>query len=203
MVKPVILVGGKSRRFGSDKFFLNINGNYLFERTYNILKSVFNEEPVFIGRWAPALNYQFFPDLIPNLGPIGGLYTAFKLFSSHYVFLIACDMPLIQKEVLEYMYKNLDFSSHIYIPKLENGFIEPLFAFYKSTLLKTIEENISKNDLKLRSLINDHIVQYLTYEEIRSLDPNLYTFLNINTKSDFSKIIDIISSNEKVFDTQI
>jgi Molybdopterin-guanine dinucleotide biosynthesis protein A len=75
-IKPVILVGGKSRRFGTDKFFLVLNGNLVFERTYRILKSVFGVEPVFIGRQAPISNYEFREDLIPSLGPIGGLYTA-------------------------------------------------------------------------------------------------------------------------------
>jgi len=201
-IKPVILVGGKSRRFGTDKFFLVLNGNLVFERTYRILKSVFGVEPVFIGRQAPISNYEFREDLIPSLGPIGGLYTALKLYNDvDFVFLVACDMPLIKKEVLEYMKATLNGQSFSYIPKLENGFIEPMFAFYSSKLLPIVERNIKANDLKLRSLLIDK-VQYLEVYKIKDIDPELLSFLNINTKSDFDRICSIIK-NENIEDFAI
>ncbi|BAL81317.1 molybdenum cofactor guanylyltransferase [Caldisericum exile] len=196
--KPVILVGGKSRRFGSDKFFLTINGNLIFERTYRILKDVFQKEPVFVGRQAPIKNYEFIEDLIPNLGPIGGLYTAFNYFNTDFVFLTACDMPFINREVLKFMMENLDRNTYACVPKLENGYIEPLFAFYSKKLLPKIERNIEVNNLKLRSLLDEN-VQYVYSDEIKSIDPELLTFLNINTKNDFDKICKILE-NEKVTD---
>lgn len=196
-VRPVILVGGKSRRFGSDKFFLSIKGNRIFERTYRILKDTFLVEPVFIGRQAPLPNYQFISDLIPGLGPIGGLYTAFKVFEEDFVFLVACDMPLIKKAVLEYMFESLNPEKLIYIPKLCNDFIEPLFAFYNRKLLSKVEENIRNGEFRLRSLIEDSYTQYLQCSEIVNLDPELLTFLNINTKSDFDKILEIIEDERR------
>lgn len=197
-IKPVVLVGGKSRRFGEDKFFLTISGNFIFKRTYSILKSVFGVEPVFIGRQAPISEYDFVEDLIPNLGPIGGLYTAFELFKTDFVFLVACDMPLIKREVLEYMKVNLKEDSLTYIPKLENGFIEPLFAFYNIKLLPKIEENIKIGELKLRSLLGEG-VQFLDCFKIKEIDPEMLTFLNINTKSDFDKICRVLE-NENIKD---
>lgn len=197
-IKPVILVGGKSRRFGSDKFFLTINGKLIFERTYRILKDVFQEEPVFIGRQTPIGNYEFLEDLIPNLGPLGGLYTALKVFDVDFVFLTACDMPFINKEVLKYMRESLDYGAKVCVPKLENGYIEPLFAFYSKKLLPKIEKNIDVCDLKLRSLL-DFDVQFFDPNKIRNIDPELLTFLNINTKNDFDKICKILE-DEKVQD---
>ncbi len=200
MVKPIILVGGKSRRFGSDKFFLKVKGNTIFKRTYTILKSVFVEEPVFVGRLSLMPHYEFYPDLIPNIGPIGGLYTALKIFSCDYVFLVACDMPFIKRELLLYMFNNLDYSKEVYIPKLSNGYIEPLFAFYSRRLLPKIEENIGKGMFKLSYLIEESKTQYLSPNEINKFDPEFYTFLNINTKSDYYKIMDILSYDEKISD---
>ncbi|MGB9833126.1 MAG: hypothetical protein ACPLPP_06450, partial [Caldisericum exile] len=72
------------------------------------------------------------------------------------------------------------------------------FAFYSKKLLPKIEKNIDVCDLKLRSLL-DFDVQFFDPNKIRNIDPELLTFLNINTKNDFDKICKILE-DEKVQD---
>lgn len=188
-IKPIILVGGKSRRLGQDKLYLEFNGNLVIKRTYFILKEVFDEEPLFVGREALSFTSNVVPDKIPGLGPIGGLFTAFDCVHANFVFLTACDMPLISKSVLRFMLAHLNPRSQIYLPKFKNGMIEPLFAFYSTELKNLVNLEILSGELKLRSLISGSRVQYLNENEIKSVDEELLSFLNINTKDDLDRIL--------------
>ncbi|MGB9694458.1 MAG: molybdenum cofactor guanylyltransferase [Caldisericaceae bacterium] len=188
-VKPVILVGGKSRRFGRDKFYLEFNGRLVIERTYSLLKRVFNEEPLFVGREALPPPFISIPDVTIGLGPIGGLYTALDCVDADFVFLTACDMPLINEDVLRYMFNNLNSNCQVYLPRFRNGMIEPLFAFYSVGLKYKVKRSIEARDFRMRSLLEGSLVEYLDESEIKSIDEELLSFLNINTKNDLDKII--------------
>ena len=187
-VKPVILVGGKSSRFGEDKVNLNINGELILEGTYRVLKDVFGVEPLFVGRKALPTYYHVIPDEIVGAGPMGGLYTALNHTTENFVFLSACDMPFINEKVLKYMFDNLQDDSLIYLPRFKNGMIEPIFAFYNKKLLPCVSNKIKEGDFRLRSLLSCGKAQYLKESEIESLDPEFLSFFNINTKDDFDKV---------------
>ena len=114
---------------------------------------------------------------------------------TEFIFLIACDMPFINKNLLTYMKNTLAENADIYIPYFNNGMIEPLFAFYNKRLISVIEEQIKKKDYKLRSLLSTVYVQYLEERDTRCIDPNFLTFFNVNTKNDF-EMAKKISRNE-------
>ncbi len=187
-VKPVILVGGTSKRFGSDKAYLTVQGESVILRTHKLLKSTFNEEPLYIGREAPFSSFEALPDEVVGAGPIGGLYTALRNITADFVFLTACDMPFINGKVLKYMIDHLQDKIMIYLPRFKNGMIEPLFAFYNKELLRCVSKKINEGEFRLRSLISCGAVQYLEEQEIRSIDLELLCFLNINTRDDLDRI---------------
>ncbi len=183
-ITPVILIGGKGKRLGHDKLFLRVNGTPVISRTFNVLKDVFHRAPLFVGREGLPYPYLGVRDAIKGIGPKGGLLTAFMHTDTDYVFVVACDMPFISTKLLEFMLETLKEESEIYIPLLKNGYIEPLFAFYKRTLFKKLKEQIETGDYRMRSLLNGANVQFLTEKEIERFDSELTTFFNINTKSD-------------------
>ncbi|MCD6107403.1 MAG: molybdenum cofactor guanylyltransferase [Caldisericaceae bacterium] len=192
-IQPVILIGGKGKRLGKDKVFLSFENTLLLERTYRLFKESFKEEPLFIGRGVLPYPYKIIPDSIPGIGPIGGLFTALTYTNKDFIFLAACDMPFINKNLLSYMKNMLNTNVDIYIPYFDNGMIEPLFAFYNRRLISLVKEQIKIEDYKLRSLLNTASVQFLSESEIESIDPDFLTFFNVNTKSDFEKAQELLS----------
>ena len=75
-ITGVILVGGKSRRMGRDKAFLEVAGKPLIERVLEVFRNSFtqvilvgNREERFAGYGLPVL-----PDIYPG-SALGGLYT--------------------------------------------------------------------------------------------------------------------------------
>ncbi|MCD6427983.1 MAG: molybdenum cofactor guanylyltransferase [Caldisericaceae bacterium] len=187
---PVILVGGKGERLGKDKVFLSLENKLVIQRTYSILETVFGRAPLFIGREVLPLPYKTIPDVVKGIGPKGGLLTAFLNTDTEFVFVTACDMPFINRDLLTYMHSSLEEKSEIFIPLMKNGFIEPLFAFYKRSLLQELKKEIKYGDYKMRSLLKGKRVRYLTEKEIEQFDRELVTFFNINTKTDLEKALE-------------
>ena len=75
-ITGVILVGGKSRRMGRDKAFLDVAGKSLFERVLEVFRESF-DRIVLVGdreeRFA-AYGLPVLPDIYPG-SSLGGLYT--------------------------------------------------------------------------------------------------------------------------------
>lgn len=183
-ITAAILAGGKSRRFGRDKALLCIEGEPLFLRIVNVFRSALGTEPLLIGRGKLQGYERCFPDIIPDLGPIGGLYTSLRLADTGFVFVSACDMPFIKRELVEYMVEILDREVAVLIPRLNNSNIEPLCAIYNRKLVNKIEYLVSKGDLRMRSLLLGEKVQFVSESEIVKFDPELISFVNVNSKSD-------------------
>ena len=93
-ISCAILAGGRSSRMGKDKALLEVNGKKLVQRVHEKVKNLFSETIV-IANKPDALTFldiPIFPDLIANLGPLGGIYTALKHSSFPQCLVIACDL---------------------------------------------------------------------------------------------------------------
>lgn len=207
-----ILIGGKSKRFGSDKGLFEFHGKPLISYQLEILNK-FNHNIFLVANSKEQIQkYIDTIDISPIMGfiiddlgifpkqeirvPVIGLYSAFKeLKKLNYekVFALPCDNPLIKYNVVNFIIEqSVDYDCCI--PRWDNGFIEPLFAVYSiEKALNKITINIQKNDLKLTNLIDKNWkINYLSVEKSLSrLDKDLRSFLNINSLKDIKKIAQI------------
>lgn len=187
----VILAGGKSSRMGFNKEFLSFNGKNILDNTIFILKKVFEEIIVITENPQVYKNKEVLAcrDLIPGLGPVGGIYTALKIAKSHFVYFIACDMPYI----------NIDFINYMKISVMERDvdvcvtqvgeYFEPFNSFYSKNLTKMIEENIAEKKLAIYHLVKNSPCLYISQLEAESFSPNLDMFANLNTPDDVNKVL--------------
>ena len=93
-VSGVILVGGKSSRYGSNKALAKLDGVPLIERVIGIMGRVF-ENLILITNTPDEYAHLGLPmheDLVKGLGPIGGLYTGLTVMPDDAGFFVACDM---------------------------------------------------------------------------------------------------------------
>lgn len=104
---PVVLAGGKSRRFGSDKLAARLGDDafagVLIDRPLRALRAVFGPRVVLAGRCGPQLRDRaeaMLPDREENLGPVGGILTALEAFPRG-VFVLAGDLPDITPRTIE------------------------------------------------------------------------------------------------------
>lgn len=96
-VQPVVLVGGRSRRFGRDKLRepCGIDGRVLVQYPIDALREVFGRRVKLVGACDPAieaLGDGVLPDFYPGVGPIGGIVSALVQWAGP-IFVLAGDMP--------------------------------------------------------------------------------------------------------------
>src|SRR6266496_3487290 len=134
-ITGVILVGGKSRRMGRDKAFLEVSGKPLFERVLTVFRESFDRivlvgdrEDRFTGYGLPVV-----PDIYPG-SALGGLYTGLHHATTEYVFVAPCDLIFPDGELLRYLCSLKDgYDAVVAAPG--HGF-EPLFALYAKSCLE-------------------------------------------------------------------
>ena len=105
-------------------------------------------------------------------------------------FVIPCDLPLIQFNVVKFMIEQ-SYGFDCCIPRWKNGLLEPLFTVYPiEETITSAEENINKKDYKLVHLLKDKWkINYISIEKsIIPLDKDLISFINVNEQSDLEKI---------------
>jgi molybdopterin-guanine dinucleotide biosynthesis protein A len=186
-ITGVILAGGQSRRMGSDKRFVRIGEQTLLEGTISVCEQVFTEVLIVVGsphRELPNLSPRVVTDLIPNCGSLGGLYTGLSYASCPHVFVVACDMPFLDAVVIR-RFVALDRHADLLMVRLAQG-LQPMHAVYSKACLPYLKRMIESGILKIQSLAEERglAVHVVSEEAMRSISPQLLSFLNVNTPGD-------------------
>lgn len=190
--KPInayILAGGKSSRMGTDK------GLLLFEGKAMILYVIEQMQPIFDNLVIVSNNPEYekfglevIPDLIKDIGPAGGIYTALKHSKTKLNFMVSCDMPFITKEAIVFIIENTNESQIIL---LENqGKIEPLFGIYSKDCGQIWLELIEQKIIKLQKMVSYFKLKTIPVENNEIFKESF--FKNINTKEDFNNALNRI-----------
>lgn len=184
-VTGIILAGGKSSRFGSNKALSRIEGDRLIERLCRAVGSVTGR--MVLITHTPA-DYAFLglesrKDLVPRCGPIGGIYTALSTAQTPLCLCVACDMPFIRPEFLEYMIGRS--AGYDVVVPVNDGRMEPLCAIYRDTCVPAIEDRIRTRKYKIAGFFDEVRVLRLVPEEGGFHDADL--FFNINDRADYDE----------------
>ncbi len=183
-ITAFVIAGGKSKRFGQDKLLYEYRGKALIEHAIDVLKSIFadiviiaNDEVKF-----KYLELPVYPDIIPDVGPLGGIYTALDLSKTSKAFCFASDMPNLNPEFIEYM-KSFSKDYDIVVPYI-NNYYEALHAIYSKNCLPLIKDNISNEDYKIIKIFNNVSLKRVEKEEIERFVKVEHIFKNINYMKD-------------------
>ncbi len=163
---------------------MNVSGQPLIDRVVRIVGKVFREVLV-ITNSPEAFGFLGVPmcaDLLPGRGSLGGLYTGLSSCTSEHAFLVACDMPFLNTEVIRHLTAKID-RFDVVIPRVRDR-LEPLHAVYSRTCLPRIRDLLDHGDLKIINLFPDVHVLEVPEAELRQFDPDLRCFMNINTPED-------------------
>ena len=181
MPSAIVLSGGNSSRINADKAFLELTGNKtIIENITKCLKDIFSEIIIVANNADDYrfLGYKVVPDLIKGKGPLGGIYTGLKAIKESNAFVLACDMPFVNIDLIRHMLKFNGFDA--VVPRFD-GYIEPLHAVYSKNMLPLIESQIEKNELKISETVKKiKNIKYVEKEEIEKFDKGRLCFFNIN-----------------------
>ena len=183
----VVLVGGKSRRFGRDKVLSEFKGTPLLDHVVGVLRPLF-DEVILVGHRRKGLErHRVFEDIRPGCGPLGGIYTALHATSAEHCFVCAADMPHMNPGFISHMTSLAD-DHDIILPVWSKG-REPLHAVYRRTVLPLVEELLAKGCFKIFSLVEQVDTLFIPEDAIRRYGDPAVMFSNINTLHDMERMI--------------
>ncbi len=191
-ITGIILAGGKNLRMGKNKALLEVNGERIIARTKKLFLELFDEVLLVTNSLLDYLdlNLRMVADLYAGKGALGGIYTGLFHASHSHAFVAACDMPFLNKDLIKHLI-DLSPGYDIVIPKTEDGW-QPLHAIYSQKCLPFMEDLIRKDNLKIIDFFHRVKKREVLTDEILPFDPNLASFLNINTPDDLARIKDYL-----------
>jgi molybdopterin-guanine dinucleotide biosynthesis protein A len=177
-MKKIILTGGTSHRFGSNKSEAEINGRSLLD----ILTSEL-DDLIIVG---PKTNIDaiYVREEPIGGGPVAAIGAAMNVVDTELVAIFATDMPFAPK-ILEKLEQSLVDDAAL--PVDSEGFVQPLAALYKSNQLRSAL--CSLGALENRSL--KELVAILKINQVPLVETEL--LLDIDTQADLFKAIDLAS----------
>lgn len=212
-ISAAILAGGTSSRMGRNKALMVLDGHPLIARVAAPLCDIMQRgrgigELLLItntpdefaslnlaapqggqgprGQLGPGrvrMDWRVHVDVVPGAGPLGGIYTALSYAKFAQVLIVACDLPFITGELVEYLCASSGGSA-IFALASEKG-AEPLCAVYDKSCLPVIEREILNSRFKvadLYSLLDARVVRLDA--SLSFYRPNL--LVNVNTSEEFA-----------------
>lgn len=184
----IILAGGQSSRMGFDKQFLEIDEKKLMDSIISKLEIKFEEIIIVTNKPEEykGLKHKIISDIIVGKGPLGGIHAGLKESLSKYSFVMACDMPNVNINYINYMEscigeKDIDGCVTIYKDNLE-----PFVSFYSKDIIEDIERYLELGRRSMHHLLKNLQIHYIEEEIARKFSPDWDMFLNLNTIEDLS-----------------
>ncbi len=189
----IILSGGLNSRIGLNKAFLEISGKKIIERTLLLFKELF-EETIIVTKDPliyEDLDVRITTDVQDITGSLMGVYSGLLSSTSEFNFVVACDMPLINADIVRFLINKS--SQYDAVVPFCQGRLQPLHAVYSKRCIKPLEDLISSGQMRITRLFEKIKTKRVDEEELKQFDPDFKSFININTKEDllnFKKIIE-------------
>ena len=187
-VSAAIMAGGKSKRMGQDKAWIELDGEPLIRRVANVLAQVADEVIVVANdpKYA-TLGLRVVPDRFPDGGALGGIATGVSAATHDRVLVAACDMPFLSAEVWRVLLDHR-YEADVVIPKI-GGEFETLHALYTKACVASMERSLAAGKLRVISFFDEVRVQAIEERELRIADPTLRSFTNVNTPEELASAL--------------
>jgi molybdopterin-guanine dinucleotide biosynthesis protein A len=189
LLSVVIQAGGESRRMGQDKGLVPFLGKPLIQRVVERLRPIAQELLVTTNHPEAYtfLGIPLYPDLIPGMGALGGLYTALSAAVFPLVAVVACDMPFASLPILAAARDHLlEGGFDLVTPRSDSG-REPFHAVYRrESCLPHIQVALQAGKRRVDAWFPNVRVLELEPAQILPYDPLQLAFLNVNTPEELA-----------------
>jgi molybdopterin-guanine dinucleotide biosynthesis protein A len=187
-VTGVIQAGGKSTRMGGEpKALLELGGRRIIERVLDAVAPVVDD--VLIVTNTPAL-YAFLgvpmvPDVYPDHGSLGGIFSGLASASGEVVFNVACDMPFLHPSVARLVLARAG-EADVVIPRVGEQ-LETMHALYAKACLPHIEARLKAGRFKIVGFFEGVRVVEIPEGEVARLRAPEVVFMNVNTPEELAR----------------
>ena len=210
----LIIAGGESRRMGKDKLLLPAPPReiplvrHVVERLLPLAESVLviaNDARVCAALRQPGesgsdrptqravarVQVDCLPDDEPGRGPLGGLATGLRRVEG-WALAVAGDMPFVSPAVCKHLIGLADIDCDVIVPTADRQ-AQPLHALYHRRCLPAVERSLEAGLRRMDSFWRDARVRQIAADTLRPLDPELRTFVNVNTPAEWEEAVALLS----------
>jgi molybdopterin-guanine dinucleotide biosynthesis protein A len=187
-----IVAGGRSTRMGADKALVRLGDRALIEHVAARAALAFPDAPRLVIAGRPDafafLRLPCHPDVIPDQGALGGIYTALYHSRTVDTLVVACDMPLIQPDLLRYL-AGLRVPEpagyDVIVPRVD-GYPQGLLAIYRRTCLGPVRASLEAGQRRVIGFYDRMRVLTVDEADYAPHDPHGLSFFNVNTPEDLA-----------------
>lgn len=182
-VTLLILAGGSSKRFGTDKSNYKLNNKTFIDTILGKTRNTFaeiliscNESQTHLSKHKIKLSYDIGEK---NQGPLWGIYSSILNIESDWVFVMPCDSPYFKISTITNMMKiGIKKNYYLTLLKNKNDFLYT-FLFFHNTLFDSLDEYASNGGKSIKGwVLKNTFKEYYINESI----------VNVNSKDDLKKL---------------
>jgi molybdopterin-guanine dinucleotide biosynthesis protein A len=189
-----ILAGGKSSRMGVDKGLLEIAGVPMIARAARLVESAVGSPVVLVGTPEKyrGLGLRAIADDWPGCGPLGGIATALRASGAEWNLIVACDLPYLTREWLQYLLQRACDSAEEAVvarhltPANRRG-AEPLCAMYHKGGEPELRRALQRGVRKVTDGLAELRVEMIEPAKWKGFDSDGLLFKNVNTPADYEE----------------
>jgi molybdopterin-guanine dinucleotide biosynthesis protein A len=209
----IVMAGGDSRRMGTDKAGLLLDGQTLLQSVIATMQQLFPQVIVSVRQPRAGIDLPQVCDEQPDGGPLAGLVASLGQITTPWAFMVACDMPFVVPEVVELL-AGYRFNPPSIPPcqgggnssspdkgrlggvgrpggvwfqavvPVVHGHPQPLAAFYATSCLVPLRASLAAQQKGLRGVLKQLDVRYVDETEMLAADPLLRSFFDLDTPQD-------------------
>ncbi|WGI17096.1 molybdenum cofactor guanylyltransferase [Methanonatronarchaeum sp. AMET-Sl] len=195
MRSAVILAGGNSTRFGSDKALHKLNDKIMIRHVAEKLSKITDKivtvskdeaQGEIIMTKVPEID-EITYDPIKDYGPVAGIFAGLQTIDHGKTVIVGCDMPYLNTEVIKHLYQEAE-EYDASVVKTIDGHIEFLPTVIKANPgQKATKKALREADRRILNVLERIKVNYIDLDIIKQIDPDLKTFKDINQIEDIEK----------------
>jgi len=179
---------------GVDKGLLEIAGVPMIARAARLVESVVGSPVVVVGTPEKyrELRLRAIADDWPGCGPLGGIATALAASDAEWNLIVACDLPYLTREWLQYLLQRARDSAEEAVvarnltPANRRG-AEPLCAMYHRGSEPELRRALQRGVRKVRDGLAELRVEMIEPAKWKGFDSDGLLFKNVNTPADYEE----------------
>ncbi len=184
-VTAFILAGGKSKRMGTDKAFVTLNGRTLLEQMVDLARSVCADVRIVRERGKVSAFATVVEDVFRGCGPLGGIHAALRSSNTDLNLILAVDVPFLSAEFLEFMITKSRCGAMVTVARTSGGW-QPLCAVYRREFADLAEMCLRARIYRIDGLFFPATTLVIDEEELRVAGFTPELFRNLNTPQDLA-----------------
>ena len=191
-INGLILSGGESKRMGRDKGSINYHGMSQIDfLSQFLIKFV---ERTYISCHPdriPVTKHEVLPDTFLNLGPYGGVLSAFRHDPDSAWLVVACDIPMLDESVITHLINERDpnkVATCIHDPS--TGLPEPLITIWEPRAYPILLHFLSQGISCLRKT--------LIHTDVKQIDIDRpEVLMNVNTPEEANNVREMLKTLQR------